>query len=65
MARLGTIGAWGDARPYLETMKQTILADVQPLLDLPEEAPFAVNREMFCYVDHLGHLRHPLSFTRS
>jgi hypothetical protein len=56
MARLGTIEALGDARPYLETMKQTILADVQPLLDLPEEAPFAVNREVFCYVDHLGHL---------
>jgi hypothetical protein len=65
MARLGTIEAWGDARPYLEIMKQTILADVQPLLDLPEEAPFAEYREVFCYVDHLGHLRHPLSFTRS
>ena len=56
MATLGTIKNWDDARPYLATMKQTILADVRPLLDLPERAPFAVNREVFCYIDHLGHL---------
>ena len=56
MSKLQTIKTWGDVRPYLETLKQTILADVRPLLDLPGEAPFAINREVFCYVDHLGHL---------
>jgi hypothetical protein len=56
MAELQTIEGWGDARPYLDNLKQTILADVCPLLDLPEGAPFAVSREVFCYIDHLGHL---------
>jgi hypothetical protein len=56
MAYLGAIKAWKEARPYLETLKQTILADVRPLLDLPERAPFAINRDVFCYIDHLGHL---------
>jgi hypothetical protein len=56
MAKLGTIETWGDTRPYLETLKQTILADVRPLLALPGAAPFAISREVFCYIDHLGHL---------
>jgi hypothetical protein len=56
MAKLRKIEAWGDARPYLENLKRTILADMQPLLALPGAAPFAINREVFCYTDHLGHL---------
>jgi hypothetical protein len=35
---------------------KTFIADVQPLLALPGAAPFAINREVFCYIDHLGHL---------
>src|SRR5262245_148099 len=56
MAQVLEIGTWEDARPYLENLKRTILADVRPLLDLAEGAPFAVCREVLCYVDHLGHL---------
>jgi hypothetical protein len=56
MAQVPTIGTWGDARPYLEDLKGTVLADVRPLLDTPGAAPFAVCREVLCYIDHLGHL---------
>ena len=56
MTYLGTIEAWEDARPYLENLKRTIIADVKPLLDLTGAAPFAISREVVCYIDHLGHL---------
>jgi hypothetical protein len=56
VAQVPTIRTWEDARPYLENLKGTVLADVRPLLDVPGAAPFAVCREVLCYIDHLGHL---------
>lgn len=56
MSPVQTIGAWGGAKPYLEGLQNSMLDDVRPLLDLPGGAPFAVCREVFSYLDHLGHL---------
>lgn len=56
MAQVPTITSWGEAIPYLTSLKDTILADVRPLLHLPGAAPFAIGREVLSYLDHLGHL---------
>jgi hypothetical protein len=47
---------WQDACAYLQNLKKTVAADVRPLLDTQGHAPFAICREVFSYVDHLGHL---------
>jgi hypothetical protein len=41
MTKLQTIKAWRDARPYLETLKQTILADGRPFRRPPPAAETA------------------------
>jgi hypothetical protein len=56
MADVPTIAAWTDARPYLQTLRRSVDADVAPLLDTAGAAPFAINREVLSYVDHLGNL---------
>lgn len=56
MAQVPTVTIWQDAVVYLQRLKGTVIADVRPLLDLPGHAPFAICREVFSYVDHVGHL---------
>lgn len=56
MADVPVINAWPEARPYLHTLKATVNADIRPLLATAGAAPFAINREVLSYVDHLGHL---------
>jgi hypothetical protein len=56
MAQVPTIQTWREAEPYLENLKDTVQADVRPLLDTPGAAPFAISREVLSYIDHLGHL---------
>lgn len=56
MADVPIIKSWAEARPYLVTLKDTIDADIRPLLATAGAAPFAINREVLSYVDHLGHL---------
>lgn len=56
MANVPVIKTWAEARPYLVTLKGTVDADIRPLLATAGAAPFAINREVLSYVDHLGHL---------
>lgn len=56
MADVPVINAWSEAQPYLQTLKGTVAADIRPLLATVGAAPFAINREVLSYVDHLGHL---------
>lgn len=56
MAQVPFIKSWSEAKPYLENLKNTVEADVRPLLKTPDGAPFAITREVLSYVDHLGHL---------
>jgi hypothetical protein len=56
MADVPVISTWPDARPYLQALKGTVDADIRPLLATVGGAPFAINREVLSYVDHLGHL---------
>src|SRR5947209_304999 len=56
MADVPIIKAWPEARPYLQTLRGTVDADIRPLLATAGAAPFAINREVLSYVDHLGHL---------
>ncbi len=56
MAQVPIITTWQEAGAYLQMLKTTFTADIRPLLDLPGHAPFAICREVLCYVDHLGHL---------
>lgn len=56
MADVPIIATWPEARPYLQTLKGSVDADVVPLLATAGAAPFAINREVLSYVDHLGHL---------
>jgi hypothetical protein len=56
MARVPTIHSWKEAGAYLQMLKDTVAADIRPLLDVPGKAPFAICREVLSYVDHLGHL---------
>jgi hypothetical protein len=50
------IREWTEATVYLTELRDTVRADVRPLLATPGYAPFAISREVFCLVDHLGHL---------
>jgi hypothetical protein len=45
-----------EAREYLNMLRQTVVNDVQPLLNTRGGAPHAVAREVFCYADYLGRL---------
>ena len=56
MAEVPTIATWPDARPYLQALRGSVDADIAPLLPTAGAAPFAINREVLSYVDHLGHL---------
>ena len=56
MAQVPTIKSWAEARDHLEGLKGTVFGDVQPLLNVCGAAPFAICREVFCYIDHLAHL---------
>src|SRR5437764_1458320 len=56
MADVPSIAAWPDARPYLQVLKDSVGADIRPLLATVGAAPFAITREVLSYVDHLGHL---------
>ncbi len=56
MAQVPSITTWQEAGAYLQMLKGTVAADIRPLLDLPEHAPFAICREVLSYIDHLGHL---------
>ena len=56
MAQVPRITTWQEAGAYLQMLRGTVSADIRPLLDLPEHAPFAICREVLSYVDHLGHL---------
>lgn len=56
MAQVRIIETWQEAVVYLQGLKGTVAADIRPLVELPGHAPFAVCREVFSYVDHLGHL---------
>jgi hypothetical protein len=37
-------------------LKDTVVSDIRPLLDVTGNAPFAICRETLSYIDHLGHL---------
>lgn len=50
------IRSWNEAATYLTELRDTVRANVRPLTQIPGGAPFTVCREVFCYVDHLGHL---------
>jgi hypothetical protein len=56
MAQVPIITKWIDAKRYLEGLRGSIKADVAPLLSTAGGAPFAICREVLCYIDHLGHL---------
>lgn len=56
VADVSVIKSWAEARPYLATLKATVGSDIRPLLATAGGAPFAINREVLSYVDHLGHL---------
>lgn len=56
MAQVPKLKKWSDANDYLLNLRKTIYDDIQPLLDTVGGAPFAINREIMCYIDHLGHL---------
>jgi hypothetical protein len=53
---LTTIKTWPEASVYLQELIDTIDGDVKHLLTARGGAPFAICREVFSYVDHLGHL---------
>ena len=55
-AALKEIRKWDESSPHLEMLAQTIENDIRPLLHTVGGAPFAIAREVFSYVDHLGHL---------
>ena len=56
MGQVPLLHTWNEAEPYLEMLKNTVSKDIRPLLSVPDNAPFAICREVFSYVDHLGHL---------
>jgi hypothetical protein len=56
VADVPTISSWSEAKPYLHSLRGSVDADIAPLLDTVGAAPFAINREVLSYVDHLGHL---------
>jgi hypothetical protein len=56
MTQLREIETWRDASIYFENLKKTVLGDIWPLLNVSGATPFAICREVLCYVDHLGHL---------
>jgi len=56
VGKVPALTAWSEAEPYLRNLKETILADIRPLLGMPGHAPFAITREVLSYIDHLGHL---------
>jgi hypothetical protein len=55
-SRVPEINKWDESRPRLEMLHQTIVDDIAPLLSTVGGAPHAIAREVFSYVDHLGHL---------
>ena len=56
LAQVPKITDWQQANKYLQNLRKTINNDVLPLLDTVGFAPFAINREVMSYIDHLGHL---------
>ncbi len=56
MAQIAKIGEWQEANNYLLNLRKTITDDIVPLLNTVGSAPFAINREILSYIDHLGHL---------
>ena len=56
MAQVPILTKWQEAGAHLQMLKSTIAADIQPLLNVPGHAPFAICREALSYIDHLGHL---------
>ena len=53
---LRRINKWSEAQPHLEMLSMTVGNDIWPLLNTRGFAPFAICREVFCYVDYLGAL---------
>jgi len=56
MSKIPNLKEWEDASEYLINLRNTIVNDIQPLLKTEGAAPFAISREVLCYIDHLSHL---------
>ncbi|MCU7937679.1 MAG: hypothetical protein KZQ99_22995 [Candidatus Thiodiazotropha sp. (ex Dulcina madagascariensis)] len=56
MAKIPTLNEWTEASEYLINLRCTVVNDIQPLLSAEGAAPFAISREVLCYIDHLAHL---------
>lgn len=56
MTKIPNLNEWKDASEYLINLRSTVVNDIQPLLETEGAAPFAISREVLCYIDHLSHL---------
>ena len=56
MTKIPVLNEWKEASEYLINLRSTVVNDIQPLLNTEGAAPFAISREVLCYVDHLSHL---------
>ena len=56
MTKIPVLNEWNEASEYLINLRSTVVNDIQPLLNTEGAAPFAISREVLCYIDHLSHL---------
>lgn len=56
MSHVCIISTWQEAGVYLRMLKRTLENDICPLPKVPGNAPFAIFREAFSYIDYLGYL---------
>jgi hypothetical protein len=56
MNKIPILSDWKDVSEYLIKLRDTVINDIQPLLSTVGAAPFAISREVLCYIDHLSHL---------
>ena len=56
MANVPIILEWKESGKYLMNLRDTVIRDIKPLLKVEGVAPFAIIREVLCYIDHLSHL---------
>ena len=56
LTKIPVLNEWKEASEYLINLRSTVVNDIQPLLTTEGRAPFAITREVLCYIDHLSHL---------
>ena len=56
MSKIPNLNEWNEVSEYLINLRGTVVNDIQPLLNTKGAAPFAISREVLCYIDHLSHL---------